>query len=310
MARNHQVPQFYLRNFQIPANPGLFYSYKRNLRPKPLPIAKVAQGEDYYDLKTPTIPLPVDNVDKIFKMSEDAAAPIIRSLITASRFDLAPEDFGELIWFVALQAFRTPLARESMANLNIAFTEREFKKFATDKEAFATLKRTGGDQDSELREKARLALLNDELRLNLKRGGQTEDYLMGLQLGIVNKPAPILGRKFWHILETTNARPFITSDHPTVLLPSPQYRPGMAVGYADGWLMLPLSPKRALLLTNKRYSKDVMAIKKEEKMREYKWYVITQCYQSVFSHHLEGEYQTILDSTVEGETIRVDLSEE
>jgi Protein of unknown function (DUF4238) len=51
MAKDHFFPQFYLRNFQIPAEPGLIFEYRRNEAPKAVAIKTVAQEEDYYDLK-------------------------------------------------------------------------------------------------------------------------------------------------------------------------------------------------------------------------------------------------------------------
>lgn len=310
MARDHQVPQFYLRNFQIPSQPGLIYSYKRKLKPLPLSVRKVAQEEDFYDLKDPSNPLPRDNVDAIFKMSEHEASRIIGKLLTASSFSLSKEDFGHLIWFVALQAFRTRFAREAVANHELALEDRRFQKLAQDKDAYTKRGQDEADEaELELRERSRQAFLSGDIYLTLVRGGNTEDHLMGIQLGLVKKLVPMLGRKHWRILETDDSRPFITSDHPVVTIPSPRHHPGMSVGYTTGWILLPLSPKRALLITNEWFPNEVMIIT-QEKMREYQWYIITRCYQSVFSHVLCEEYQKILDTTVEGEVIRVYLPEE
>lgn len=303
MSRDHHVPQFLLRNFQIPEQPGLIYSYKRNLRPRPLSIRNIAQEENYYDLRDSSIPLPVDNVDALLRTSENDTSPIIEALLTASSFSPSPEEFGQLIWFLALLAFRTPLAREETASIHTAITSREFKKFAEDKGAFLKLDTRECDEATlKLKEQARQALLNGDIKLSLKRGDKTEDYLMGLQLAFVQKLAPILGRKYWHIIETGNLRPFLISDHPAVRMPSPRYRAGMPLRFAEEWVLFPISPRRPLLLTNKRYSKQVLTIT-EAKMMEYQWYIITGCYKSVFSHMLNAEFQDVLNTTKEGETI-------
>jgi hypothetical protein len=207
-------------------------------------------------------------------------------------------------------AFRTRFSREAVANLTLALEDRNLKKLAEDKEEFTKARENMPPGSTpELRERARQALLSGDIKLTLVRGGNTEDHLMGLQLATTKALGPILGGKYWHILETNMASPFITSDHPVVTLPSPSHRPGMSVGYADGWILFPLSPQRAVLITNKRYSKKTMMVT-QEKMREYRWYIITRCYQSVFSHSVDRSVQKILDKTEEGEVIRVYLPKE
>jgi hypothetical protein len=132
---------------------------------------------------------------------------------------------------------------------------------------------------------------------------------MGQGVYIAQELAQILYKKHWHLIESDNSRPFLTSDHPVVLLPARHHKPGMPVGYYDGRIMLPLTPKRALLMTNNPLKNQIIKIG-EEKMRELQWYTITRCYQLVYSHIESEEFQQILDGTEEGEVIRVYLPDE
>ena len=63
MARDHYVPQFYLRNFQIPRKPRLVYLYRRGKPAGEISIRKVAHEEDYYDLKRDDPEVDKDAID-------------------------------------------------------------------------------------------------------------------------------------------------------------------------------------------------------------------------------------------------------
>jgi hypothetical protein len=129
---------------------------------------------------------------------------------------------------------------------------------------------------------------------------------MGLGVFIAQELAKVLYKKCWHLIESDSSRIFLTSDNPVVLLPAPHHRPPMKIGYHDGWIMLPLSPKRALLLTNKLLSKNIIPIM-EDKMIEYQWYIIARCYQLVFSNIESQEFKRILDGIEEDQITQVDL---
>lgn len=307
MAKDHYIPQFYLRNFEIPSCKGWVYSYKRKMQPKPKAIRSIACEEDYYDLKIPHEELPVDNVDNILKLTENSSSPIISKLLTASSFSLTPEEFSDFIWFVAMMAIRTPFFREYMVNFATAWTDREFKKFAADKDAFNALDhKDGKERNPELREQARQALINDELDLNLVRGGQSEDWVVGLQLDQAKTFVRIFNSKYWHIVESDSSRVFVTSDHPVILTPSPYHGPVPRIGNLEGWFLFPLSPRRALLLANEKLGNKVIQLSRD-KMLEYQWYTITRCHLSVFSHLLSKDFQKVLDQTEEGELLGPEL---
>lgn len=303
MARDHYIPQFYLRNFEISSNKGWVFSYKRKTRPRPKAIRSIAYEEDYYDLKVPHEELPIDNVDRLLKLTEQSSSPIISKLLKDPSFSLTPEEFSDFIWFMALMAIRTPFFREYLANFATAWTDKEFKKFAEDKEAFMALgTKDGAENEPERREAARQALLSGELILDLKRGEQSEDWLMGLQLDQANTFVKILASKHWHLVESDNSRVFVTSDHPVVLTPSPYHGSAPRIGNLEGWFLFPLSPRRALLLANEKLGSKVVSLGRE-KMLEYQWYTITRCHLSVFSNLLSNDFQKILDQTEEGELL-------
>lgn len=183
------------------------------------------------------------------------------------------------------------------------------KKLAADKEEFHRTSKdlephTGPDKIEEYR----LLLLDFDEHFTISHtdAGENEFYFMGQGVLIAHELAQILYKKRWYLIESDNSRVFLTSDQPVVLLPDHLHRPGMAVGYYDGRVMLPLTSKRALIMTNRPLKDQIISIK-EEKMREYQWYIVTRCYQLLYSHMESEAFQKILDSTEEGEVIRVYL---
>jgi hypothetical protein len=287
----------------------MIYSYKRKLKPKAISIRLVAQQEDYYDLKRNDPSVDKDGVDQLLWMSEQNSAPIITRLLTAPSLSLSGEEKGHLSWFVGLMALRTEFAREMLISLQTAFHNRDIKKMLKDDKEFQELIKANPDAKIEELEMARKGFLEDDLKLEFGRGGETEDHFMGQQLGFANDIVKIIQHKHWNLIETNNSRSFLTSDNPVVTMPAPHHTPDMPFGYADGDVLLPLSPKRALFFTNRPLANKIIQIHRN-KMPEFQFYSITQCQSSVFSHVASQEFQRVLDITEEGKVHTVYLPEE
>jgi hypothetical protein len=90
-------------------------------------------------------------------------------------------------------------------------------------------------------------------------------------------------------------------------MPTIRHTPAMHFGYGDGNLLVPLSPQRAIMFTDKPWGRQKIVYIFENKMAEFQFYTITQCQKSVFSHINSQEFQGILDSTEEGKIHEVTL---
>lgn len=308
MAKDHYVPQFYLRNFQIQTERGLIYLYGRNVAVRKITIRKAAQAEDYYDLKRDDPTVDKDGVDKLMGMSERNAAPIIQMLLTAPSLTLTEDEKSHLSWFVALLGSRTPFIRETIASIQLAIRNRDIKKMLRDDQKVAAIINEHPEQSPDSIEKACEAFLSDELKVTFGRGGETEDWLMAQQLQFANILVDVLRNKHWNLIETNNSLSFLTSDNPVATMPSPFHPHGAQFGYVDGDILLPISPKRALWFTNRMLANKVIAIHRA-KMAEFQFYTITQCDTSLFSHVQSNEFQRILDRTEPGKTYQVKLPE-
>lgn len=308
MAKDHYVPQFYLRNFHIPNKPGLIYSYKRKLTPIPITIKKAAQEEDYYNLKRDDPTVDKDGIDKLLGITEHNSAPIIDKLHLTPPDSLSSVEAAHLTWFIGMLASRTPFAREQVASMQIALRNRDLKKMLEDEKEFQELIRLNPNTDPSELEKTRAAFLEDEIKLEFGRGGETEDYLMAQQLYMAQEITKIIQQRHWNLIQTDSSECFPTSDNPVVTVPVSRDESPSAFGYMNANLLLPLSPQRALYFTHKPLAQRVIPIR-QVRMHQLQFYIITQCNRFVYSHIKSDEFQRILDLTEEGKVHQVTLPE-
>jgi hypothetical protein len=304
MAKDHFVPQFYLRNFQIPTEPRMIYEYQRKETGKKVAIKLVAQQEDYYDLKRDDPKTDKDLVDRLLGRTEIAAASTLQKLLTAPFFNLAGKEKAYLAWFVAFLAARTPFQRNRFASLDITIRERGIQEMLRDELNVQDILHRHPELTREELDKAVRGFLKGEINLEFKRGGETEDYLMGHQIGLANNLVDILHGKQWNLIQSDSI-PFVTSDNPVVTMPSP-YSLRSKWGFTDGDVLLPLSPERALWLTNRYFAQTVLTIPKDL-MSKFQFYSITQSDTSVFAHEMLPDVQQVLDSTEYGYVYKVTL---
>jgi hypothetical protein len=301
MANDHYVPQFYLRSFTPSGSPGRIYIYRRNRRPSLVGIRSVASEEDYYTMKSNITGVQKDQVDQLFRNLETGAAPIINHLLSAPNTRLADNDRGILSMFIAFLAFRTPRARANLMRMESEARVQILRILAGHKEFFQQEAKRAGI-DPEEAEAARQAVfeLGDDLRVEFY-GGESEDYIMRTQLEMADHITDIISRKYRYLLECTGGY-FLTSDHPVVLAPPKNYPAHLGLGFEPATILLPLSPKRCLLLTNRpiagvklpgclllpfrRFMKNNGTVIKvdEASVEAVNRLIISQAHEAVFSH--------------------------
>jgi hypothetical protein len=313
MANDHYVPQFYLRNFAIPSKPKFVYSYRRNTKLSPRPISRVASAPDFYKVRWETNPeLEPESLDRVYSYSESFSASIISKLLSGDENKLSGSDWGHLTWFVALLAGRVPLMREQYKNLLIATRKRDIKAFASRKEEFDEFAREFdlGLEPEEI-EQRRQALLNFDKNLIISVGndGETDYNLKGAGMALASPIQAMLAHRRWHLLESSGVRNFVTSDNPVVKLPPPGRRSEFGWGYHNSPLLVPISPRRAILIDDQLRSTGVVKVSRE-KMVEYIFYIVTQAHKSVFASNASAEVQKMFDKTVEEALTEVYLNSE
>ena len=129
MAKDHYVPQFYLRNFEITPisrriQSNQIYSYRRNYSPKLYSIERVAQEIDFDEIKEGEKALFSKIYNKIVAETENSSPSIISSIIHDSTFSISDIDKKLLAWFIALLATRTPTAHQYFIKDIMIFQEK------------------------------------------------------------------------------------------------------------------------------------------------------------------------------------------
>jgi hypothetical protein len=274
----------------------------RNRKPIPRPITRIASADNFYTVRWDSNPrLEPDSLDRVYGLSETHTAQVINNLLSIDEFKLPGAEMEWLTWFIALLAGRTPLMRERYKNLSIALRKRDIKALASNEEEFNKFARElDPDIDPEKLEERRQIIVNFDENLLMKFGddGETDYNIKGFGMALATTLKELLARRRWHLLESTSVRNFVTSDNPVVLLPPPGAHTGFGWGFHNSPVLIPISPRRALLIHDHIRSGGIIKVG-GEKMIEYNFYIVTQAYKAVYASEPSNEAQETFDKTVE-----------
>jgi uncharacterized protein DUF4238 len=295
MAKDHYVPQFYLRNFSPWGKQNQIYLYRRGLAPKLVGISSVACDEDYYG----------DRVDKTLSNHEKQSAPIIKKLLDAPKVDLSEKERNRLSAFVGTLANRTPNSQERLHKQH-SFVTGSLEEFFADKEDFFRSQRnlgfTGTDEELET---IRLGYLASTKQNYLRHDPtRTDSQLIEAALELAKDTEGVIEGREWHLLESATSRAFVTSDNPVVLTRPENEDLWRAVGLNPGSVLLPVSPKRCLLIDDAKRGNALIPISREM-VDAISNYVIGYAHQAVFANLSSKTIAAAFDRTGLGENTDV-----
>src|SRR5947209_1563984 len=115
---------------------------------------------------------------------------------------------------------------------------------------------------------------------------------------------PYLLSKQWILLHSTSTKVFITSDNPVVIIPPSYHPPQLGVGVGNGWIYVPVSPRRALLLLNEKTAKTRLDIKRDVVTYLNRW-IISVAHKSVFSNIYSAEIEKTFNLTKEEDSTTI-----
>jgi hypothetical protein len=308
MASDHFIPRFYLNNFQIPNRSKWIYSYKRNLQPKPLAIKSLACEDDYYTLKAKEVLVSRTMPDEFLSMGEDAAAPILKELLTASRLNLSEGAKIILAVFIAYLAVRTPVARARAINVRKAMYLRKLQVIAAqDDFVHVVMNELKLAKTEEEAEGMRQIYLNPEKKLIPELVGDVDDFSLERAFRTGEVLANILlNMKNWVLVEGPSAQVFVTSDNPFVVLAPEPYVFRVDLNPENAECLLPISPRRAILFTDKVKGNSLYRIKRE-RMASWVKQTISFGYESVFASISAAYIQREFDRIPAGAITEVPL---
>ena len=292
MAKDHYVPQCYLRNFKT--EPGRIWCYEVGRYTCLMGIKKAASRLDYYTLKKEIHGIDSTTLDDLYKNIETHSSPIIQRLIVMEELDLSDDDRSMMALFVASLANRTPAFEDNQARMYEEILNHFNRMVTSNKDRFlAVASQAGidvGNEDPEELEKTRLELMGG-IKLDRER---FKGPLQRTSVDIVfDGLAELLFHKEWHILHSDSSRVFITSDDPVVLLPPKDHHPADGLGFLAASILLTLSPKRALLLRNEPVQQRIIKINRDKVdfyNRAIMWHADKQMYSNLKSVDFEKAF--------------------
>jgi hypothetical protein len=282
--------------------------YRRGRKPCALGIKSVASEEDFYTLKSPQVGIPQNAPDEFLKNVESQAAPVIKRLITASKLELSENEITIIAVFVATLATRTPMSRERAVNVRLAMRKKLLKDLAEDPEEYhRVISELNLAKTKEEDEAIRKTLLNVEENFNFSLEGDVEDFSLQQSFKTGETLANILVQKYWVLIEAPSPQMFVTSDNPFVTLVPIPYIPGMDVNPINAECLLPISPQRALLFSNRIEFKNLYKISKE-RMRSWVQQIISFGHESIFASISSDYIQKEFDKIPAGEITKIPVS--
>lgn len=306
MANDHQVPQFYLRNFEIesPSYPipcRHIYVYKSNTQPTYKAIKSVACEDNYYTINDVPYKESADNNHFIHTVSENFASKVVAKIIKDKRLNLSQDDKGSLTFFVATLVTRNPLVHDFFKIQIIEESKNKYKLLAQNKSKFQTLVEEINNKDKlnlseEEIEELRISFLNpgDNYKFNILENNHNKNYIRSL---LTSPHTMILFRRLFcyhfHLLIIESEKFFVTSDNPVVFLPP--ILPDL-FGLSQCPVFLPISPKLALFINPMFLGKKELIIK-DKLVDSYLKKSILFAKNTVFSHLKSNEIQNIVNKT-------------
>lgn len=307
MANDHYIPRFYLKNFETPSRRGHVLVYRRGRKPELRGVRSVCSANDFYKLKSKDVKIDRNAPDEFLTRMESDAAPIINRVLTAPKLKLSDKEIAVLAFFFGFLAVRTPVMRERAVNAKKATRLAMLKAVAEDKNGYIrfALEHDLAKTEEEA-ENYRQVTLEPEKNFITSLVGDVDDFSLQQAFRSGDKITQAFLRKHWILIEAPSTTFFMTSDNPVVMLAPDNLRPGMDINYFNASILIPISPKRALLLSN-QVATDGVWIPSSVQMSNLVRQIIIFGYESIFAHKLCPLIQKSFESVPFGEITKVPL---
>jgi hypothetical protein len=261
--KDHYVPQMYLDAFALEGpgqdRPHIFqYMKDKVVSPR---ISDVASEKHFYTVKEKETGAGYRGIDDIYTQIEGLAAEPLKKIIGQEDVNIEPQEAANLAAFFALLATRTPGFINGMKSMSEEALKEHMAIDAMNADRLReSMKKAGMEMsEKELKEYQEFVI---EKRYNVDFGNK--GYFLGQGIKIAQELAQwFYERKHWHLLVSDSERVFLTSDNPVSIFRPVNVPPAMSAGYRNGTLLIPISPKLALLLRDLPHDKQKIKLSRD-----------------------------------------------
>lgn len=280
--KQHVVPYFYLKNFF----PGLVYrkgeqSPRFTKKPGNVSVRKYYYGKSSDDLILP--------LDKMNSVIENEAAPVLRRLME-NVTTINQRDWITLSYFFANMQIRNPYYHESLRQTFRQMTDQVNEMAERMKDAYEKAKAEGKDfhlpeapkSDSER------GYSLEEVNKSMEELEATDGTLKITQLLYyqIRKIAEYIQKMSLHVIEPPGALFFITADTPLVLFSfSSGTTLGAGWGNKDAFAMIPVHPKRCMMLAYRREPSIYSSVLTPENVHLWNIEMMKYASHEIYSKH-------------------------
>lgn len=281
--------------------------YRRGRKPEVRGVRSVGSANDFYKLKAKDVNIARNAPDEFLTRMESDAAPIINRVLTSPKLKLSDEELGVLAFFFGYLAVRTPVMRERAVNAKKATRLAMLKTIAEDREGYIrfALEHDLAKTEEEA-ESYRQATLDPGKNLITSLVGDVEDFSLQQAFCSGEMITQSFLRKHWILIEAPLTTFLMTSDNPVVVLAPVNLRSGMEINYFNASILIPISPKRAFLLSN-NIATDGVWMPSPTQMNNLVRQIILFGYENIFADRLSAETQDLFESVPFGEITKVPL---
>lgn len=281
--------------------------YRRDRKPQVRGVKSVGSARDFYALKAEEVNIGRNAPDEFLTRMESDAAPIISRVLAAPKLKLSNKELGVLAFFFGYLAVRTPVMRERAINAKKATWLSILKTVAEDKEGYIrfALEHDLAKTEEEA-ESYRQVTLDPEKNLVTSLVGDVEDFSLQQAFRSGEMITQAFLRKHWILMEAPPTTFFMTSDNPVVVLAPGNLRPGMTINYFNASVLIPVSPRRAFLLSN-NMATDGVWVPSPTEMNKLARQIILFGHERIFAHRLSHRIQELFESVPFGEITKVQL---
>ncbi len=260
--KDHYVPQFILREFQIPTKHKWTYVYRRNENIQEKPIKKVAQKLGFYIAKTRGAKRNTNFIDKnMYHTLETNMAPVLQELKSVTvDVSLDPEKESLIAEFVAHQYTRTPAFYEvAEALLLVLMVDKGISKDELTRSYLKNIIENNPHHISSSDIKRRLV---SDTKL---KNHESICRLVSLLVSIFIMET--IYKKEFKLIKPKNDRFFVCSDNPVAILNTENH----SLFHITWWdlkedeiaIFMPLSKELGVIYTNGGYAGQLDTIEEE-----------------------------------------------